>query len=78
MASGTGTTNQGGEGRRNGLSRLHGSVVGWLAGAGRASKAHDLVTHRHDEELLEESGGEPAVLTNREAALLGYIESRKS
>jgi hypothetical protein len=42
------------------------------------TKTHELVTHSQNEELLEESGRELTALSNREAALLGYIKSRES
>ena len=42
------------------------------------TRTHDLVTHSHNEELLEESGRELTALPHREAALLVYIKSRES
>jgi hypothetical protein len=38
----------------------------------------DLVAHDQSEELLAESGRELTHLGNRDAALLGYINSRES
>ncbi len=80
MASGTNNPDPGRAHRARGLSRVLGHAASRHAAATCCypTKTHDLVTHSHNEELLEESGRELTALSNREAALLSYIKSRDS
>ncbi|MGZ4723120.1 MAG: hypothetical protein ACXV8L_02780 [Ilumatobacteraceae bacterium] len=71
------------------ISRGFGRVRSWLSASVRwhapkstavathPRRTHELVSHSRNDELVEEGAGEPTELGNREAALLGYIESRK-
>ncbi len=60
---------------RHGLSRvLRGPAHDLLP----QNEQTDLVAHDQSEELLAESGRELTHLGNRDAALLGYINSRES
>lgn len=80
MASGTNNPYPGSAHRARGLSSVlvHAATRLAVATCRYRTKTHDLVTHSHNEELLEESGRELTALSNREAALLGYIKSRES